>query len=242
MHKQKSESPEFYGNQLLTPARSKSAQSVRLPPIVNNKVHDVHENRKVLKDLLKDVRNSSRPSSSLSNIRNQVEESDEEEEEEECESLELTKTESGAIILKEDENKLSNHNSFDDFDHRMSVKSKPISNNSFEEAFSYYSESKEVLDNKQKINRDYNDDDDDEEEADRLESFYNQEAERSSVYISHSSSSSSSSQLESQKSSKNSKTKSLTCSEYLIQEQLKNFSIGSMIVTPRVAKNENGKK
>ena len=73
----------------LTPVRSLSANSIRVPPGIDNKLRDVHENRNILKDLLRDIHSKKSASLSLSN-----------EEEQEEESLELTKTESGAIILK----------------------------------------------------------------------------------------------------------------------------------------------
>ena len=193
----------------MTPVRSLSANSIRVPPGIDNKLRDVHENRNILKDLLRDIHSKKSASLSLSN-----------EEEQEEESLELTKTESGAIILKEDENKISSHNSFDDFDNR---RSKPLNSFEIEDSFEYRSQSKQSLDNNES-----------DEELNRLESFYEQEVEQNSVCTNQPSPTNS-------KSFKYIKSNSISCSEYLIQEQLKNF--GSIVTTtPNVVKNENGKK
>jgi hypothetical protein len=213
MQKQNSESKELAvkKERFLTPVRSLSANSIRVPHAnTNNLVRDAFENRNILKDLLRDIHTKS---ASLNN---------EEEEEEEEESLELTKTESGAIILKEDENKISSHNSFDDFDHR---KTKPLNSLEIDDSFEYRTQSKQSLDN----------DDETDEELSRLESFYEQEVEQNSERQNKHSSKSS-------KSNKYVKSNSVSCSEYLIQEQLKNF--GSIVTKTSAngVKNEIGKK
>jgi hypothetical protein len=209
MQKQNSESKELAvkKERFLTPVRSLSANSIRVPHAnTNNMVRDVFENRNILKDLLRDIHTKS---ASLNN-------------EEEEESLELTKTESGAIILKEDENKISSHNSFDDFDHR---RTKPLNSLEIDDSFEYRTQSKQSLDN----------DDETDEELSRLESFYEKEVEQNSERQNKHSSTSS-------KSIKYVKSNSVSCSEYLIQEQLKNFGSTVTKTSANGVKNEIGKK